>query len=126
MTLLGVGHDDDSDSLDNWFSICNLTLLTLSLSWFCGWVALARAVSLVFAMPDSKSDLPSITVPILGQSRGLPGTGGEAQPLLSPVTPRESRTGRNAETSGSGVERPQVKYGRLVAGEAFELGDDED
>lgn len=49
-----------------------------------------------------------------------------------PVTPangseESQRLLRNEHDAGGNPEaRPQVKWGRMVAGEAFELGDDED
>jgi hypothetical protein len=43
-------------------------------------------------------------------------------------TSRGGEEGRSLlrDTNAVEVVRPQVKYGRMVAGEAFELGDDED
>ena len=63
---------------------------------------------MVFPMPDVKR---------LPVDRGTIGTSGEGESLLR----SNARNGVKQETA-----RPQVKYGRLVAGEAFELGDDED
>jgi hypothetical protein len=125
MTLMlnttGEDKDDDAtDLLKNWLSTCNLSLLILSLSWTSAWLALARAVNLIFPMPGA-SVKPTIAVPALGHPRALSGGRGEGQPLLAGSTARSGEAGGREE-----VQRPQVKYGRLVAGEAFELGDDED
>lgn len=65
-------------------------------------------------MPETLSGKANI--PIIDDGSGhsrYPSTSGEGQPLL-------------AGSRAAGCERPQVKWGRIVAGEAFELGDDED
>lgn len=79
-------------------------------------------------MPDGDVDKPSVGVPILGHSRASITAGREGQPLLSGTAGSQARRGGCENTQGQGREvvRPQVKYGRLVAGEAFELGDEED
>jgi hypothetical protein len=45
-------------------------------------------------------------------------------PLPDMIKPKPI-TGGRGQGEGTSLLRPQVKYGRLVAGEAFELGDDD-
>lgn len=64
------------------------------------WIVFSRLLGIVFPLPavSLRSDQPV-------------STGREGDALL----PR-----------AQSVRRPQVKYGRIVAGEAFELGDDDE
>ena len=87
--------------------MCTLSGLAVALAWLASWIILARVMGLIFPMPEVRK-LPQGVIPSrLG--------GEEAASLLrsEPQRPHESQ-------------RPQVKYGRLLAGEAFELGEDED
>jgi hypothetical protein len=68
------------------------------------WIILFRVMGLVVPMPD------------VAQVNTAPkGTGTETTSLL-----------RSGPVDTVKVERPKVGWGRIVAGEAFKLGDDEE
>ena len=78
--------------------LCRLSVSAVALAWLASWIILARVMGLIIPMPEmGKIPLPTRT-------------GGEESTFLL-----------RAE-----VQRPQLGYGRIIAGEAFELGDDED
>lgn len=80
--------------------------LTVAVAWIASWLVLVRVMGLIVPMPEMTSR-PVITPTV--------DRGEEAQSLLRSKPVESERT-----------ERPQVKWGRMVAGEAFELGDEED
>ncbi|KAK4686526.1 hypothetical protein P7C73_g3613, partial [Tremellales sp. Uapishka_1] len=84
--------------LDNEYlpSICLLSSTVIALSWLASWIMFARILGLVFPLPQMK-------IPVAVHTE-------EERGLLAPPP----------------IVRPQVKYGRIVAGEAFELGEDDD
>jgi hypothetical protein len=98
-------------------TICFLSGSIVFLSWLSAWIVLGRVLGLIFPMPDMSSGAPTLPV----SNSYLPqrqGTGDESTSLLhAPKAPSNPEAGPS---------RPQVKYGRIVAGEAFELGDDEE
>ena len=79
-------------------TFCRLASSVVALAWLASWIVLARVMGLIFPMPE----VGKIPIP--------------------------ARSGEEAATSllRGEVQRPQVGHGRMVAGEAFELGDDED
>jgi hypothetical protein len=97
---------------------------------------LARLVGLVFPMPQVGADLPSITPSGNiggGSGSGIAANQDEAQSLLggggggSKSTKIKTDTGKGGKKDIKGKSsRPQVGWGRIVAGEAYELGDDEE
>lgn len=86
--------------------LCILTTTTVTLAWLASWIILFRVMGLIVPMPEVGADVRPVRTD---------GSGEEGRSLLrsDPVKPPE-------------VERPQVKWGRMVAGEAFELGGDDD
>jgi hypothetical protein len=98
--------ESPEDLPDESKSLCLATMALVTLGWVASWLILARVLGLLFPMPElgavfeRKDDEPS-------------SSGAETQRLLAPQAQSEST-------------RPQVKWGRLVAGEAFELGDEDD
>lgn len=84
--------------------LCIATGTTVSLAWLASWIILFRVMGLVVPMPEMGT--------VATSSRGA---GEESQSLL-----------RSGPVEAVKVERPQVKWGRIIAGEAFELGDDGD
>ena len=78
--------------------LCLLSSLAVTLAWLASWIVFARVMGLIFPMPEMGK------IPVVRRSDQ-----GEEASLLRP-----------------GVQQPQIGYGRVVAGEAFELGDDED
>jgi len=89
-------------------TICFLTTTTVTLAWLGSWLILARLLGLIFPMPD----VNKLTI-------------------IADVTSRNGEEGRSLlrDTAPAPVEevaRPQVTWGRMVAGEAFELGGDDD
>lgn len=88
-----------SDPFTSEDSTCYLSFSVITLSWIAAWVVFARLLGIVFPLPHV--DGGGSRIPPVESTRGHEGTS-----LLRP--------------------RPQVGYGRIVAGEAFELGDDDD
>ena len=85
-------------SQDKRDTLCRLCSSAVALAWLASWIFFARVMGLIFPMPEMGK------VPVLVE------TGREESASLLRLE----------------VQRPQVGYGRMVAGEAFELGDDED
>ncbi|ORX34004.1 hypothetical protein BD324DRAFT_637992 [Kockovaella imperatae] len=81
--------------------LCVIASVTISIAWMASWIILWRIMGLAFPMPE------------VGRTPSFTGTDEERSLLRSGEMPAPAP-------------RPQVKYGRLVAGEVFELGDDED
>lgn len=139
MKLLFFDVDEDGDistpETADLLSLCNVTMMIVSLSWICSWITLARLVGLIFPSPKMESGVSTYSG--LGRSPGIR-TGVEARPLMGGGGryingSSEGGVGNQAQTNQKGQkgqkgkgERPQVKWGRLVAGEAFELGGDDD
>ncbi|ORY20907.1 hypothetical protein BCR39DRAFT_554474 [Naematelia encephala] len=88
--------------------ICYLSSAAVALAWLGSWIILARVLGLIFPMPEMGGKLS----PILSSGTGVADGQGENRSLLRSEQVR--------------VERPQVQWGRMVAGEAFELGGDDD
>ncbi len=86
--------------------LCMSTTVSVALAWMASWITLVRVLSLIVPMPQLGKSATVAPVSVRGE---------EGQSLLrsKPVVPE-------------GQNRPQVKWGRMVAGEAFELGDDDD
>lgn len=70
------------------------------------WIIFSRLLGVIFPLPEMKTKAGAR---LHASTRGDEGTS-----LL--------QSARAGQAQGS---RPQVGYGRIVAGEAFELGDDE-
>ncbi|ODO08618.1 hypothetical protein L198_00350 [Cryptococcus wingfieldii CBS 7118] len=100
---------EDAD-LEESAALCTASVVVVTLAWAAGWIGLKRIMGLVFPLADIK---PSV----VGDAEGARGAGEEAVSLLS-----KKRTQSNENE----IRRPQVGWGRIVAGEAFELGEDED
>jgi hypothetical protein len=100
-------------------TLCFLSGNIVFLSWLSAWIILARVLGLIFPMPEMRG-LPTLPIVPQGGSNPQPATqGGERASLL--------RTSTSPVAAQVQIpERPQVKWGRMVAGEAFELGDAED
>jgi len=96
-----VSPPDPIDSLESGKSTCLLSLTVITLSWVGAWIVFSRLLGIVFPLPEMKAKAI--------RTGYASGPGGEGTSLLQ-----------------SGSRRPQVGYGRIVAGEAFELGDDGD
>ncbi|EIW71156.1 hypothetical protein TREMEDRAFT_67599 [Tremella mesenterica DSM 1558] len=86
---------------------CFLSTTVITLAWFASWLFFARLLGLVFPMPDMDR------LPVLQShsNSNVP----EARPLL-----------RNTPEARPTPEHPKMGWGRIVAGEAFELGEAED
>ncbi|RXK40943.1 hypothetical protein M231_01791 [Tremella mesenterica] len=86
---------------------CFLSTTVITLAWFASWLFFARLLGLVFPMPDMDR------LPVLQShsNSNVP----EARPLL-----------RNIPESRPTPEHPKMGWGRIVAGEAFELGEAEE
>jgi hypothetical protein len=102
-------------------TLCFLSGNIVFLSWFSAWIILARVLGLIFPMPEMEG-LPTLPIVPRGNSNPQPATGGgeRASLLRTPTSPVA------VQVQTQTPERPQVKWGRMVAGEAFELGDAED
>ena len=83
--------------------ICILSFTIISLAWMGAWIVFTRLLGIVFPLSGMVLSR-TIDVP-----RPTLAEGGEGSRLL-----------------GNRPVRPQVGYGRIVAGEAFELGGDDD
>lgn len=79
-------------------STCLLSFTVITLAWVGAWIVFSRLLGIVFPLPHISPK--SIDA----------GSLGEGSRLL-------------AKTQ---IRRPQVGYGRIVAGEAFELGDEDE
>jgi hypothetical protein len=96
---------------------CIVSFGIISLAWLAAWIVFGRVLGLVFPVPTFGAGGSSVGTGS-GSGSGRSGTGGvdgEAQSLLAHPHPSRNE-----------VRRPQVGWGRIVAGEAFELGDDDD
>ena len=96
-----VTGDKDNEAFTSEDSTCLLSFTVITLSWVGAWIIFSRLLGIVFPTPDMTPK------PKLNEA----GSSGEGSRLLS---------------GSRRVERPQVGYGRIVAGEAFELGDEDD
>jgi len=93
--------DPTDDAFTSEDSTCLLSFTVIALAWVGAWIVFSRLLGIVFPLPD--------ITPKIASNDGSSGDG-EGSRLL----PR------------SQVRRPQVGYGRIVAGEAFELGDEDE
>ncbi|WVQ75898.1 hypothetical protein IAR50_005533 [Cryptococcus sp. DSM 104548] len=100
---------EDAD-LEESAALCTASVVVVTLAWAAGWMGLKRIMGLVFPLADIKPSL-------LDHAEGARGAGEEAVSLLS-----KKRTQSNENE----VRRPQVGWGRIVAGEAFELGEEDE
>ncbi|KAE8540428.1 hypothetical protein D1P53_003374 [Cryptococcus gattii VGV] len=101
---------EDADPEDSAIQ-CYASWTIITLAWTASWIILKRIIGLIFPMPQVKS---------LVSEHG-PGDREEAA-LLG------QNKGKRAVTADveSVIDRPRYGWGRVVAGEAFELGDEED
>jgi len=93
--------DPKDDAFTSEDSTCLLSFTVIALAWAGAWIVFSRLLGIVFPLPDIT---PKVTVDVTSSGDG------EGSRLLA----------------RSQVRRPQVGYGRIVAGEAFELGDDDE
>lgn len=86
--------------------LCITTTTAVTLGWMASWVILARVIGLIVPMPELGKAVN------LASAASPTDRGEEGMSLLrsEPVPPA----------------RPQMGWGRIVAGEAFELGSDDD
>lgn len=91
-----VSPPSPTDPFTSGDATCYLSFGAITLSWIGAWIVFARLLGLIFPLPDV-STRRSLSVP----------------------TPHQGH-------EGTSLLRPQVGYGRIVAGEAFELGGDDD
>lgn len=95
-------------------SICILSFGVISMSWLGAWIVFGRLLGLVFPLPDLG--------PLSGSGSGSGnkwGGGGGARS-------RGTGTEEGRSLLSDPPVRPQVGWGRMVAGEAFELGEEDD
>lgn len=90
--------------------LCLSTATAITLSWLAAWVLLGRLIGLVVPTPEVD------TVPPVASSLDRSEASGEESRSLL-----RSKPAKPAQPV-----RPKMGWGRLVAGEAFELGEDED
>jgi hypothetical protein len=101
--------------------LCIASCTAISLAWLASWLILARVMGLIFPMPNIGLVSGSGSGSGLGSGLHQAASGeGETQSLL-----------RHAHTHAPpppppAPERPKMKWGRMVAGEAFELGGEDD
>ncbi|WOO85109.1 uncharacterized protein LOC62_06G008606 [Vanrija pseudolonga] len=104
----GPGDSLDPGSLHGYTgTLCMLSAAAITMAWFASWILFARVLGLMFPMP-------SVGWQRAAAARRVEEAGEEGRGLLEAAEPAVP------------APRPQVKYGRIVAGEAFELGDEED
>ncbi|KAL1407264.1 hypothetical protein Q8F55_006682 [Vanrija albida] len=107
----GVPDNFDPGTLHGYGgALCQLSAVAIVLAWLASWILFARVLGLMFPMPSA------IGWREAAAERREQEAGEEGRGLLA----------RPAPAASPEVQRPQVKYGRIVAGEAFELGDDEE
>jgi hypothetical protein len=92
----------DPDAFNEEDSTCLLSMIVITLSWTGAWIVFSRLLGIVFPVPDLL--------------------------LLKPkLDPSGTASGEGSRLLARGQRgRPQVGYGRIVAGEAFELGDEDE
>jgi hypothetical protein len=95
--------DPTDDAFTSEDSTCLLSFTVITLAWVGAWIVFSRLLGIVFPLPDITPKL---------SNDNLSSGDGEDSRLLA----RSQVQGR----------RPQVGYGRIVAGEAFELGDEDE
>ncbi|KAK8847530.1 hypothetical protein IAR55_005388 [Kwoniella newhampshirensis] len=113
------------EDLEETIALCYLSWTVVTLSWTASWLMLGRVVGLIFPMPEVDKVTPVLvsTTPAADEE--------ERRSLLRPPTTRNpyeggvEGVGTSSRSQGPG-KRPQVGWGRIVAGEAFELGDADD
>lgn len=86
--------------------LCLLTTTTVTLAWLASWIILFRVMGLIVPMPEVGAEIRPVRADRQGE---------EGRSLL-----------RSEPVKAAEVVRPQMKWGRMVAGEAFELGGDDD
>jgi hypothetical protein len=94
--------DPTDDAFTSEDSTCLLSFTVIALAWVGAWIVFSRLLGIVFPLPDMT---PKIAIDVSSSGEG------EGSRLLA---------------ARSQVRRPQVGYGRIVAGEAFELGDEDE
>lgn len=100
------GDNLDPGSLHGYTgTLCLLSAAAITMAWLASWILFARVLGLMFPMPSVGWQRAAV-------ERRVQEAGEEGRGLLDAQEPP--------------VPRPQVKYGRIVAGEAFELGEEED
>ena len=108
-----VTPPDPSEVFNSEDSVCLLSFGVISLSWIGAWIVFGRLLGLVFPIPDlGLSSTNQFRVGVLPGRRTGSGSG--------------AGTGEGSSLLGGSGTRPQVGWGRIVAGEAFELGDEDD
>ncbi|WVQ83187.1 hypothetical protein IAT38_005326 [Cryptococcus sp. DSM 104549] len=102
------------EDTEEWSLLCVHSWTVITLAWLAGWLVLGRVMGLIFPMPDVNK-----VAPVIGLDDGEGG-----------IEEREALLGKKGKAKGTQENevgaRPQVGWGRIVAGEAFELGDDDD
>ncbi|ALO60908.1 hypothetical protein CNJ01775 [Cryptococcus deneoformans JEC21] len=100
---------EDADPEDSAIQ-CYASWTIITLAWTASWIILKRIMGLIFPMPEVKSLVSEQRsgdreeAALLGQNKGKKAATVDAEP----------------------VDRPRYGWGRVVAGEAFELGEDEE
>lgn len=100
---------EDADPEDSAIQ-CYASWTIITLAWTASWIILKRIMGLIFPMPEVKllvSEQRSgdrEEAALLGQNKGKKAATVDVEP----------------------VDRPRYGWGRVVAGEAFELGEDEE
>nr|XP_031858213.1 uncharacterized protein CI109_006356 [Kwoniella shandongensis]KAA5525285.1 hypothetical protein CI109_006356 [Kwoniella shandongensis] len=115
---------------------CYLSWTVVTLSWIASWLMLGRVVGLIFPMPDVATLPPILTTAMSEEEEDVLGMGREEErrsllrtspSIANPYGGGESTNTVATAADGNGKgKRPQVGWGRIVAGEAFELGDADD
>lgn len=109
-------------------TVCELTGAVIGLSWLSTALLGTRLLSLMFNSLQSTRTWPTVpAAPATLFDDG--GEGGESVGLLAASRASATRQNRGAAPSKApdgSAGRPQVKWGRMVAGEAFELGSDDE